>query len=235
MELKVNQEQIDRLYRFTREHYVEHYDLQTELVDHLSNAIEEEWKENPKLSFEEALQKEFKKFGVFGFSDVVEQRQSALAKRYHKFVWNNFKAFFKLPKIILTVGLMGILFQTLQVVSFKLAIVIALLIGFVIVYSYFVYQTSKKFKEKKKIDERRWIMEEMIFNYGTLTAYPILLNLFFQIVNFKSISFENSYVQLVFSIIFVSIGILFYVLTKIIPSKAEDYLKQTYPEYAFSK
>jgi uncharacterized membrane protein YczE len=77
-------------------------------------------------------------------------------------------------------------------------------------------------------------MEEMIFNYGTFTAYPILLNLFFQLVNYKSISFENSYVQLVFSIIFVSIGILFYVLTKIIPSKAEEYLKQTYPEYVFS-
>ncbi|WP_321539727.1 hypothetical protein [Flavobacterium piscinae] len=76
MELKVNQEQIDRLYRFTREHFVEHYDLQTELVDHLSNAIEEQWKENPKLSFEDALQKEFKKFGVFGFMDVVEQRQA---------------------------------------------------------------------------------------------------------------------------------------------------------------
>jgi len=46
MELKVNQVQIDRLYRFTREHFVKHYDLQTELVDHLSNAIEEVLKKN---------------------------------------------------------------------------------------------------------------------------------------------------------------------------------------------
>ena len=85
--MKLSVEQIDRLYRFTREHFVEHYDLQTELVDHLSNAIEEEWKENPKLSFEEALQKEFKKFGVFGFMDVVEKRQSALSKKYHLLIF----------------------------------------------------------------------------------------------------------------------------------------------------
>ena len=78
--MKLSAEQIERLYQFTRQHYVEYYDLQTELVDHLANAIEEQWQQNPKLSFEEALQIEFKKFGVFGFMDVVEQRQSVLNK-----------------------------------------------------------------------------------------------------------------------------------------------------------
>ena len=38
--MKVNQKQIDELYLFTRQHFVEYYDLQTELVDHLANAIE---------------------------------------------------------------------------------------------------------------------------------------------------------------------------------------------------
>ena len=83
--MKLSAEQIEKLYQFTRQHYVEYYDLQTELVDHLANAIEEQWQQNPKLSFEEALQIEFKKFGVFGFMDVVEQRQSALNKKYNKF------------------------------------------------------------------------------------------------------------------------------------------------------
>ncbi len=69
--MKLSKEQIQKLYTFTHQHYVEYYDLQTELVDHLANAIEEQWQENPKLSFDEALQIEFKKFGVFGFMDVV--------------------------------------------------------------------------------------------------------------------------------------------------------------------
>lgn len=58
--MKLSLEQIERLYQFTRQHYVEYYDLQTELVDHLANAIESQWLENPKLSFEQALQVEFK-------------------------------------------------------------------------------------------------------------------------------------------------------------------------------
>ena len=47
--MKLTQQQIDRLYQFTRQHYVEWYDLQTELVDHLANAIEAQWQENPKF------------------------------------------------------------------------------------------------------------------------------------------------------------------------------------------
>ncbi len=40
MTKKVSPQEIQRLYRFTREHYVEYYDLQTELVDHLATGIE---------------------------------------------------------------------------------------------------------------------------------------------------------------------------------------------------
>ena len=53
--MKLNPSQIDRLYTFTRQHYVEYYDLQTELVDHLAHAIEAEWEQNSQFSFEEVL------------------------------------------------------------------------------------------------------------------------------------------------------------------------------------
>ena len=53
-------EQIERLYVFTRQHYVEYYDVQTELVDHLASAIEKHWQEDPDQDFETLLQKEFK-------------------------------------------------------------------------------------------------------------------------------------------------------------------------------
>ena len=54
--MKLNKEQIDRLYEFTRQHYVYWYDLQTELVDHMANSIETKWQQNPKIDFEDALQ-----------------------------------------------------------------------------------------------------------------------------------------------------------------------------------
>ncbi len=52
--MKLTAAQINRLYEFTRQHYVEWYDLQTKLVDHLANAIEQQWIENPQHSFEKA-------------------------------------------------------------------------------------------------------------------------------------------------------------------------------------
>ena len=79
--MKLTQPQIQNLYAFTRQHYVEHYDLQTELVDHLANDIESVWQTQPDISFEEARDQAFKKFGVFGFMDVLERRQKAMNKR----------------------------------------------------------------------------------------------------------------------------------------------------------
>ena len=112
--MKLTPSQIDQLYIFTRQHYVEYYDLQTELVDHLANAIEEQWQENPKLSFNEALNIEFKKFGVFGFMDVIDQRKGAMNKKYSKIVWQNFKNFFGIPQIIGTFSGILIMFFILK-------------------------------------------------------------------------------------------------------------------------
>lgn len=38
--MKLTKTQIQNLYTFTKNHFVEYYDLQTELVDHLVNDIE---------------------------------------------------------------------------------------------------------------------------------------------------------------------------------------------------
>ena len=100
--MKLTSEQIDRLYQFTIKHFVEYYDLQTELVDHLANAIEQQWQENPNVTFEDALQTVFKKFGDSGFRKLLVQRKKALRIKSLKLIWSHFKTFFKIPRIILT-------------------------------------------------------------------------------------------------------------------------------------
>lgn len=47
---KVSAPQIQQLYIFTQKHYVEWYDVQTELVDHLANGIENQWETNQNIS-----------------------------------------------------------------------------------------------------------------------------------------------------------------------------------------
>jgi hypothetical protein len=103
--MKISQDEIEDLYAFTRLHFVEHYDLQTELVDHMANDIESVWIKQPKLPYTEARDKAFKKFGIFGFMDVVSKRQKAMGKRYHKYLWEELKEWFTVPKLVITLSI----------------------------------------------------------------------------------------------------------------------------------
>lgn len=229
--MKLTLEQIDRLYQFTRQHYVEWYDLQTELVDHLANSIEAQWQENPKISFEDALQIEFKKFGVFGFMDVVEQRQLALNKRYNKIVWKHFKAFFSIPKIIATFSAVLIFFYMLMSLSKQAGILINSFLVFAILF-FWVATIVKRIKYNKtaKASGKKWLFKEVIFGYSHfagLSYLPIQI-----IVHFDFDTQIGMVKALFFSVLIVSMYLIDYIVLFEIPSKADAYLKETYPEYA---
>ena len=172
--MKLTPEQIDRLYQFTRQHYVEWYDLQTELVDHLANSIECQWKENPKISFEDALQIEFKKFGVFGFMDVVEQRQLALNKKYNSIIWKHFKAFFTIPKIILTSGIIGLTFFLLKNLRCKADIVLIVFGIIVISFCFSIIFFSNKNKKASKLTSKKWLFKEIILGRSSFVGMAYL-------------------------------------------------------------
>ncbi|SHI89142.1 hypothetical protein [Flavobacterium haoranii] len=228
--MKITPEQIERLYQFTRQHYVEWYDLQTELVDHLANAIEQQWYENPNVHFEEALQIEFKKFGVFGFMDVVEKRQAALNKKYNKIIWGHFKDFFSVPKIIITFSLIGSLFLMLK--NFKYAELISTTLIFGVIITFWIGLLIQKRKSKKQTKEsgKKWLLKDIIFGYSTfagLSYLPLQL-----IIN---VDFENigNLKALVISSITIFLYLIEYIMLFEIPSKAGKYLEETYPEYNF--
>ena len=230
--MKITAQQIDQLYKFTRQHYVEYYDLQTELVDHLANAIEIQLAQNPKLNFEEALQMEFKKFGVFGFMDVVEERQKALGKKYNKLVWHHFKAFFSVPKIILTTCLTFSLYYIFKMVAYQE--IIFGIFGLVLIIVFIeLYRTNKEIKKRKQKTGKVWLYEQIIFGYGSFSGILMipfhLLNMF---SNSPSFFQQNDYALFGLSFVSISILLVTYIIIKIIPSKAEEYLKETYPEYS---
>ena len=232
--MKINTSQIDQLFIFTQQHYVEYYDLQSELVDHLANSIEEQWQENPNRSFEEALHIEFSKFGVFGFMDVVEKRQLALGKKYNGLVWQHFKDFFGIPKIILTIAMTLLLFSIIKLSIYKEWIIVGfyiLLVGFTF---YQMFKNQKTRKENKKLNEKRWLFEEIINQYGTFSATIILpLNLLLQLINDNFLT--NDYWMLGISFLFILFSLVLFIVFKIIPAKASFYLEQTYPGYKLEK
>lgn len=234
--MKLTASQLDQLYTFTRQHYVEFYDLQSELVDHLANAIETQWQENPKLSFDEALNIEFKKFGVFGFMGVVEEKQKFLGKKYNRLVLSHIKEFFTLPKILLTITATWALFLLFKWSRFNGEFILffyVLLIGFAF---YAIIKNRIQRKQQINKNQKRWLFEEIMNQYGNFTVaivYP--LNFFLQIFNHGNRFLSNDYAIGFTSFFLVVMTFFLYVMFVLIPSKSKEYLIETYPEYGLTK
>ncbi|MDP3394894.1 hypothetical protein [Sediminibacterium sp.] len=149
----ITEVQYESLYAFCRKHYVQYYDVQVELVDHLSEAIEEKMNLNSKLSFEQALEIVYAGFGIKGFADIVATRMEMVSKKARKQKWKLFFSYFTVPKIALTLCLYAavllvgkFLTQDYYQGIFLFALGLAIFV-FEIVHS---IQTNKLFKSQKK-------------------------------------------------------------------------------------
>ena len=173
MEKRLTNQQIDQLFTFTKKHYVEHYDVQVELVDHLANAIEDQWKENPNILFQDALQTEFKKFGIFGFTGLVEEKQAELHSYYYKMIWNELVKFLSIPKVLLTVVLYFGLFNLLK--SFPtfsdLILAILILITF-IYYAFDGIRFNYLIKKEQKKKNQSWLLQSVA---SQVYMFPVMV------------------------------------------------------------
>ena len=228
--MKVDQAQIQELYAFTRQHFVEHYDLQTELVDHLCLGIEDQWKENPRLKFNEALNKEFQKFGVFGFQDVIGQRTKAMEKKYLAIIWRFFKEYITLPKIMFTLFLIALCYTLLLFLPSEISAEVVL--GVYAIFLLFMLYKTFKFRKQLGSKERRWMLEDIIshqLGYLNIVSFPFSFYFGTLITDVESLR-EG------WSLIMLSVGLpclclLLYIIIHIIPKRAEQLLEETYPEY----
>ena len=233
--MKLSENHIDELYKFTKKHYVYYYDVQTELVDHLANDIEEIWVAQPLLTFEEARDTSFKKFGVFGFMDVVESRQKAMNKRYWKIILRFAKEWFTVPKIIITLTVFLLFFSLLQIKHSEY-IFLATLLVLLTLEGITSYKVRKAHKQKELKKEKIFLLEEMLgTTKNTYTGFTFV-NLF-NIANLTRFDFSQLNIYWIFaiSIVLTLLCILFYVSNYILPQKAEELLQETYPEYKMVK
>ncbi|WP_348824628.1 hypothetical protein [Flavobacterium aestuarii] len=229
--MKLSAQQIDQLFTFTRQHYVEWYDLQSELVDHLANAIEQEWEQNPNRSFEEILSKEFQKFGVFGFMDVVEERQKFLNKKYSRLIWSYYREFFGLPKIILTIALVyGI--HTINLLIASPDFFPAIVFSFSLIGLIYTLKRRNDFKRKVKKTRLKWFFEDIMLNRDSILLF-LLPSAIFNFFNFFQNNLEPSqWTLLVSEIAFVLVGLLVFIQLMIVPKRAAADLSKLYPEYS---
>ena len=176
---KVTEEQIKELHSFTKRRFVEYYDVELELVDHLANGIEEQWRVHPELSFDEALQKEYKKFGIFGFVGMIEKKQAELHNYYYKITFQALKDFFSIPKIVVTVAIFLLLF------AFGTTFKEYASIGYGIVfYGLFVYTLVDGFrkmiviKRRQKNAGKKWLIDSVANQFYAIPFGVIFINVF---------------------------------------------------------
>lgn len=231
--MNLTEKQIEALYAFTQQHYVEHYDLQTELVDHLANDIEAMQKEDTSLTFEAAKNKSFKKFGVMGFMEVVDQKKKEMSKRYWRILWRFMKEWFTIPKILLTCVLCYTFFKALQFMEGRFVI---LFLVVVILVSGLIFEliVQRKINQRKKKKQPIFLLEEIIYKtkWGVLYMGIILVINSFNFMNFDIESF--SWWMFLIMAFLLTLCCLAFVITQFtIPSKADELLKEQYPEYIF--
>ena len=226
--MKLTKEQIQQLYKFTRQHYVEYYDVQTELVDHLANDIEQIWQEQPHLSFEDARDTSFKKFGVFGFMDVLESRSKALNKKYWKLVLDIFKNYFKIPQLLTTLALFSIIYMSFIVVPNHQWIYIFIMVGLLTVFGVRLFQLQKIKKQRFKQTNKKWLLEESILNGGNIGAFGYFI---FQLPMQADLHLTSTPLIIVMSTFFTCYIVIAYIIAFVLPSKCDKILEKQYPEY----
>lgn len=236
--MKLSAEQIKQLFDFTKKHYVEHYDVQVELVDHLANAIEDQWKENPNILFEDALQTEFKKFGIFGFTGLVEQKQAELHKHYNKMIVNELLKFISIPKVVVTIILYLTLFFILKSTG-KLGEIISLAI-LLLSFIYFMvdgFRFMSKIKKQQKKEGKVWLIQSVAqsvfslpFIYLTGFGFSLISNFFGEDRNS-----ELSILGLNVFTVFILIHVLsLYIFSAIIKPTFLQSIKETEKRFQFA-
>jgi hypothetical protein len=229
---KLTSQQIERLYQFTRQHYVEYYDVQTELVDHLASAIEENWQENPEKDFENLLQQEFKKFGVFGFTELQEKRQKTMHWHYLKLLWKESLSYLKLPKIIFILATIQIFYIIISKIRYGADFL--LFFSFAVMILYFINSLKKFYRFKKEVkngNKKLYLLEETLLNTGQFFGLVFIpFQAFCSSGIVSNLNNTSVYLQIGCSISLALVFLMMHVTLNVLPSKKVAILKKAYPE-----
>ena len=117
MKNQLPQDEIQKLFAFVESKNMTYKDVQYEIVDHLASAMEVMKEENPEWPYSLCLQEVYNKFPITGFALLQMEKEEALNKYWKKKLWPYVMEFFKLPKIILTIGVFIILQQLFNMIE----------------------------------------------------------------------------------------------------------------------
>ena len=212
--MQLTEDQVKHLFEFTQKKFVYWYDLQIELVDHLATHIEEEMNADASLSFEAALAKVYKGFGIFGFAKIAQEKSEQLRRMAKKMWWNEILAFITWPKIVLLALIFAFLWQLSSWFDANILMVIFLAAYIItgIVMMRYINRTAKTSKRLLLLQAGPTHFSSVIFMYQML----IIMGNF----NFSTLKF----------CIYATIGILIKVASFQLYVKVKEKAMEQYPE-----
>lgn len=238
---KLTNDQIDDLFVFCAEQNVKYYDLQIELVDHLANAIEHKWKEQPSLTYENALWSVYDEFGFSGFRRIRKAKEKALRKKHIRIQWNYIAEFYRFPKVVMTVVFslfLFLIFRTFENIKMISVIGLSVYLVLLIVYVSVVY--PKRFHFPSIPGKSFLILEQYryfkwsIFSIGLFPFH--ILNLFNIFERFPELKFSNLILfELILAFVLTFYGIIMIAIAVHLPKRLNEDFRNEFPQLIDNK
>ena len=224
--MKLNKEQIDQIDNYIVACGIKWYDVRAELVDHFANSLENKLDENSSLDFKQAIINEHKKFSDCGFKKLLKTKIEAVEKQFYKQIFKHMKAFFKFPKIIISISVFFALTLIMNYVSNKEYFFMGLTTSLFLVVIVLLFRIKPKKRTK--------IKSFLILNRTNLflQLFIFLVILFSSLTNMRTEeSFSNSTYNYIHLGIFVMF-LLFYWCAEYVFLENKKYVKINYPGIA---
>ena len=152
-----------------------------------------------------------------------------MGKTYRKYLFLELKKWFEWPQIIATLALFLIfLMSFLSSISKPLLVTFYLAGIFWAVYK--LFRLKRVFKKRKEISNKKWLLEEMLFKQSGV-AGVVLASQVGNVFNIPNEIFENSYIVIALAAVITLLFLINYISFEVLPNKAEELLKKTYPEF----
>ncbi len=230
--MTLSKEQIQQLFLFTEKKFVRWYDLQVELVDHLAEKIEAQMEQDATLSFERALGNVYAGFGIFGFAEIVREREKALRKANNKLLWNAVKAEFSWPNLVRSLAILLAIYTTVFAFGLKTMIITYAsfyILDLIINSKNFYCWRALKPKNAGSAIKKNLLMLSTLPTFGLLPFFyfQFLMTHFWEVFDASII---YSYPQKLFFVSFLFVGSILFLASSKISKSVLLKAKQLYPE-----
>ena len=229
---KLTEEQVRKLYAFCLKSEVYEYDLQIEIVDHLASSIEEQWQNNPNLSFGWALKNALKKFGKNGLQKLERKVKKQLQRNFRIILWNYFFEFLKLPKIILTGVFSLSLYTIFQLAPNNTTVLYFITIPAALFSFYYHYYIFPRKIAIHSDGNRTFILLDYLNNVNKKIRFFVQLP-YWVLLFSNELSLRNSNIwwkEALISFLLACLVVLFYGYFYYLPDKIRGYFFRNYLE-----